>query len=67
VGASLKQHVVAEGVEKSTQLAFLKNELCEEGQGYFFSEPLSAKQFALLLATGVTTSGPDFVEPPELT
>src|SRR5471032_3373617 len=42
MGSILKQRVVAEGVEKSTQLAFLKTQQCEEGQGYFFSPPLSA-------------------------
>jgi len=62
MGTSLKQQVVAEGVEKSMQLAFLRTHQCEEGQGYLFSQPLSADPFAVLLATGVTTNGPDFVE-----
>jgi len=62
MGTSLKQQVVAEGVEKSMQLAFLRTHQCEEGQGYLFSQPLSADPFAVLLATGVPTNGPDFVE-----
>ena len=53
MGNSLKQQVVAEGVEEAVQLAFLKAQNCEEGQGYFFSRPLSAEQFAGLLATGI--------------
>ncbi|MDP1934815.1 MAG: EAL domain-containing protein [Nitrosomonas sp.] len=52
MGASLKQLVIAEGVEKQDQLAFLKTQHCEEGQGYFFSRPIIAEQFAQLLATG---------------
>lgn len=53
MGNSLKQQVVAEGVEDAVQLAFLKKQNCEEGQGYFFSRPLSADEFAGLLATGI--------------
>jgi len=53
MGASLKQRVIAEGVEKPGQLAFLKAQRCEEGQGYFFSRPLVAEEFAALLATGI--------------
>jgi len=53
MGASLKQRIVAEGVEERVQLAFLKERHCEEGQGYFFSRPLVAEQFATLLAIGV--------------
>jgi diguanylate cyclase (GGDEF)-like protein/PAS domain S-box-containing protein len=50
MGNSLKLRVVAEGVENQAQLAFLKARHCEEGQGYFFSKPLLAEQFAALLA-----------------
>ncbi len=57
MGASLKQRVVAEGVEEHIQLAFLKERHCEEGQGYFFSQPLIAEQFAELLATGKSGTG----------
>jgi EAL domain-containing protein (putative c-di-GMP-specific phosphodiesterase class I) len=57
MGASLKQQVVAEGVEEHIQLAFLKERHCEEGQGYFFSQPLIAEQFAELLATGISGTG----------
>ena len=57
MGTSLKQRVVAEGVEGPVQLAFLKAQHCEEGQGYFFSRPLGAEQFAALLATGITETG----------
>ena len=57
MGASLKQRVVAEGVEEHIQLAFLKERHCEEGQGYFFSQPLIAEQLVELLATGKSGTG----------
>lgn len=50
MGNSLKQKVVAEGVENHAQMAFLKERRCDEGQGYFFSRPLAADEFAKLLA-----------------
>lgn len=46
MGNSLKLKVVAEGVETLSQLAFLKARHCEEGQGYYFSHPLLAGDFA---------------------
>lgn len=59
MGTSLRQRVIAEGVEKQGQLAFLKSQHCEEGQGYFFSRPLVAEQFATLLATGIPEAALD--------
>jgi diguanylate cyclase (GGDEF)-like protein len=52
MGTSLKQLVVAEGIETKQQLAFLQSHHCVEGQGFYFSQPLAADQFAKLLATG---------------
>lgn len=49
MGKSLKQRVVAEGVETPAQLEFLRQQLCDEGQGFLFSYPVSAKVFAELL------------------
>jgi diguanylate cyclase (GGDEF)-like protein len=49
VGKSLKYRVIAEGVETRAQLAFLQAENCREGQGYYFSRPLGAEQFAQLM------------------
>lgn len=41
--------VVAEGIEDDLQLAFLKEEQCDTGQGYYFSRPMPAAmhQFSL--------------------
>jgi diguanylate cyclase (GGDEF)-like protein/PAS domain S-box-containing protein len=52
VGKTLKKRVVAEGVEKREQLAFLQSERCNEGQGYYFSPAVDAEHFARLLGTG---------------
>lgn len=49
MGASLKQRVVAEGIETSQQLSFLKTHHCAEGQGYYFGRPMGAEKFAKLL------------------
>lgn len=52
LGKSLKQSVIAEGVETSEQHAFLLAQHCEVGQGYYFSRPLPTKEFTDLLADG---------------
>lgn len=49
IGKSLKQRVIAEGVETQGQLDFLRTQQCDEGQGFLFSQPLSADDFAHLL------------------
>jgi diguanylate cyclase (GGDEF)-like protein/PAS domain S-box-containing protein len=48
---SLNLRVIAEGVETAEELAFLQLHECEEAQGYYFSRPIPAEQFALLLAS----------------
>jgi diguanylate cyclase (GGDEF)-like protein len=53
MGKSLKHRVIAEGVETLEQLAFLQAHGCDEGQGYYFSRPAIARQFANLLETGI--------------
>jgi len=49
MGKSLKHLVVAEGIETQEQRAYLQTQRCTEGQGYLFSRPLGATQFAQLL------------------
>lgn len=49
LGISLKQRVVAEGIETRHQLTVLQSHSCAEGQGFFFSRPLTAEDFATLL------------------
>ena len=52
MGRNLQQRVIAEGVETSEQLAFLRTHQCDEGQGFLFSRPLSAEDFGRLLVAG---------------
>lgn len=49
---SLNLNVVAEGVETLEQLELLAGQLCDEIQGYYFSHPLPAKDFEVLLREG---------------
>jgi EAL domain-containing protein (putative c-di-GMP-specific phosphodiesterase class I) len=53
MGRSLNLRVVAEGVETQAELAFLRGHQCEEAQGYYFSRPVAAEQFAKLLKAGI--------------
>lgn len=52
IGKRLNMKVIAEGVETEAQAQFLRQEQCDELQGYLFGKPVSAEAFALLLAGG---------------
>lgn len=45
----LRLKVVAEGVETAAQQQFLQQRGCDEMQGYYFSKPIPADQFAQLV------------------
>jgi diguanylate cyclase (GGDEF)-like protein/PAS domain S-box-containing protein len=49
IGRSMQLKVIAEGVENSSQLAWLQAEGCEEAQGFYFSRPLPTKGMTSLL------------------
>ena len=52
----MKISVIAEGIETTQQLEWLKQLGCEYGQGYFFSRPLPAEDLTrLLTCPGLTT------------
>ncbi|OGQ86729.1 MAG: hypothetical protein A2512_08720 [Deltaproteobacteria bacterium RIFOXYD12_FULL_56_24] len=48
----MRLSVVAEGVETEGQLGYLRQHHCDELQGYLFSKPLPAGEFAELLREG---------------
>jgi len=52
MGRNLNHRVIAEGVETREQFEFLSMRQCPEGQGFLFSHPLPAEDFARLLVAG---------------
>ncbi len=48
---TLRLEALAEGVETAEQLAFLREQGCDTYQGYLFSRPVPAEEFALRLRT----------------
>ncbi len=61
---SLRLQVIAEGVETVEQLQFLQRHHCDAMQGYYFSRPVPADQFEVLLQQGKCLPKADSV--PEL-
>jgi diguanylate cyclase (GGDEF)-like protein/PAS domain S-box-containing protein len=57
MGKTLSLRVVAEGVETEDQMNFLKDHLCDEMQGYYFSKPIIPEKFADLLREHVPSPG----------
>ncbi len=52
---TLALKVVAEGVETQEQLEFLQHHRCHEAQGYLLGRPVSANDFAALVARAAKT------------
>jgi diguanylate cyclase (GGDEF)-like protein/PAS domain S-box-containing protein len=49
LGQKLNLRVIAEGVETAEQVAFLRDNNCDEMQGYHFSKPIFAQEIETLL------------------
>jgi EAL domain-containing protein (putative c-di-GMP-specific phosphodiesterase class I) len=45
----LGMQTIAEGVETAGQLSFLREQGCDEVQGYFYSKPLPVEQFEIFI------------------
>ncbi len=56
MGKTLQLTVVAEGVETAEQENFLREHACDEMQGYLFSKPVPAGEFAALMSTHLHAS-----------
>jgi diguanylate cyclase (GGDEF)-like protein/PAS domain S-box-containing protein len=48
---------IAEGVETRTQFEFFRSERCDAAQGFYFSKPLPAAEFAALLGKSQLATG----------
>lgn len=55
MGENLDTYIIAEGVETSEQMNFLKQNGCHIGQGYLFNRPTAAEEFEKFLGDFVYT------------
>ena len=53
LGHNLGMRICAEGVETQQQLSFLKNEGCDEVQGFLVGEPMTVSQFERIFTTPI--------------
>jgi len=53
IGQSLELKVIAEGVEDNEQLTFLRQQWCDEIQGFIFSRPVSADDILEMMRQGL--------------
>lgn len=49
MGQALGLHITAEGVEKQTQLEFLRDLKCDDIQGFYFARPMPAEEYESML------------------
>jgi EAL domain-containing protein (putative c-di-GMP-specific phosphodiesterase class I) len=53
---SMKVSVIAEGVENKNQLGFLRQNRCDEVQGFYFSAPIRADSVPILFEMPATAA-----------
>ncbi len=51
---TLDLRIIAEGIEQDAQAEFLRDQHCDEGQGYLFSKPIPPEDFARRIAEWAT-------------
>jgi diguanylate cyclase (GGDEF)-like protein len=59
---TLKLRVIAEGSETAEQIEFLREQNCDETQGFFFSRPLPAEKLRTMLEFGQELLSYNFTE-----
>ncbi|WP_339483039.1 MULTISPECIES: bifunctional diguanylate cyclase/phosphodiesterase [unclassified Pseudomonas] len=59
MGRTLSLTVVAQGVETKAQADFLRDNACDEFQGFYFNKPVPADQFKVLLQAQAADTDPD--------
>jgi diguanylate cyclase (GGDEF)-like protein len=63
MGRSLSMTVVAEGVETKEQAAYLRDQACDEFQGFYFRKAMPADEFAALIRNPPDPQFPDNPHP----
>lgn len=58
LGHELHLNVIAEGVETEQQLQFLRDQNCDEFQGFLFSRPVPGGEFRWMIERPVAASDP---------
>jgi diguanylate cyclase (GGDEF)-like protein len=57
LGHNLDMRVIGEGVENVRQAAYLRDQGCDEGQGYYFQRPVVAEQLTASLQKKAASAG----------
>ncbi len=65
LGKSLSIQTIAEGIEQHRELSLLKDEDCDNGQGFLFARPLDVAATEAFLRDWLDRSNPTFAEAPK--
>ena len=59
LGKALSIETLAEGIEREHQLALLRDERCDSGQGFLFARPLTVDAAEAFLQNWPTSAAPE--------